>query len=422
MTGRARARVLSIVGTRPEAIKMAPVIRALSEHDALRAAVWLTDQHQEMLGQVLDVFGLAADQRLGPAARTRSLARMTARLVTGLGRLLARERPAAVLVQGDTTSALAGALAAFYSGVPLGHVEAGLRTRRKDAPFPEEANRRLISVLADWHYAPTEWARRNLLAEGFADESIVVTGNTVIDALRSIDPTRFDPDPAAGAALASAERLILVTAHRRENHGAPLRDLCAALRSLAERNPDVALAFPVHPNPRVREPVHRRLGGHPRIHLLAPLDYLGFVGLLRRCHFVITDSGGIQEEAPAFGKPVLVLRDTTERPEGVEAGTARLVGTERGRIVAEAERLLRDAAAYDAMARAHHPYGDGDSARRIAAHVAESLRALPPSAGGGVQARRAVVDEQPLDAKRGRVGAAVDPLEDQIQRHRTGAP
>ena len=370
----AERRVLCVFGTRPEAIKMLPVVRALAAHaPRLRPVVCVTDQHQEMLDQVLHFFGVTPAYRLGVMREGQSPSEVAARVLERLPGVLARERPAAVLVQGDTTTTLAAALAAFYDGVPVGHVEAGLRTYRKDAPFPEEANRQLTSRLAEWHFAATPWARDNLLREHVAPEKIAVTGNPVIDALHW---TLERLGPRRGAVLPGLERerrLVLVTAHRRESFGAPFRELCEALRELTERNPDVELVYPVHLNPEVQAPVRAVLAGSPRIHLLPPVDYWTLVDLLARSTLVLTDSGGIQEEAPSLGKPVLVLRETTERPEGIEAGTARLVGTSRARIVAEAERLLRDPALYAAMSTAHNPYGDGRAGERIAAVLAGAL-------------------------------------------------
>jgi UDP-N-acetylglucosamine 2-epimerase (non-hydrolysing) len=294
------------------------------------------------------------------------------RVLERLPPVLQAVRPAVVLVQGDTTTAFAAALAAFYAGIPVGHVEAGLRTYRKDAPFPEELNRQMITALAEWHFAPTAWARDNLLRAGVAPEKIAVTGNTVIDALQWIVSRKL----AVSVPLPPLEgrRLIVVTAHRRESFGEPFAELCRALRDLAEHNPDVEIAYPVHLNPNVQRPVHEILSGVARVHLLPPVDYLTFVELMRRAYLLVTDSGGIQEEAPALGKPVLVMRDHTERPEGVEAGTARLVGTSRERIVGAVEELLRDPAAYAAMAQAHNPYGDGRAAERIARFIADPLR------------------------------------------------
>jgi UDP-N-acetylglucosamine 2-epimerase len=366
-----RHTVLCVFGTRPEAIKMAPVVRALARTPGLEPAVCLTDQHERMLDQVLEVFDLRPDHRLGVMRAGQSPGEVTARVLERLPAVFAAVRPAAVLVQGDTTTTFAAALAAFYARIPVGHVEAGLRTYRKDSPFPEELNRQMTTVLADWHFAPTAWARDNLLGAGVAADRISVPGNPVVDALHWV----ADRTAAAGGSLPALgdRRLVLVTAHRRENFGAPFVELCHAIRDVVSRNPDVELVYPVHLNPNVQEPVGRILSGLERVHLLPPVDYLTLVALLRRAHLVLTDSGGLQEEAPAFGKPVLVMRDTTERPEGVEAGTARLVGTSRQRIVDEAERLLHDEGAYAAMAHAHNPYGDGRAGERIAAFLADAL-------------------------------------------------
>jgi UDP-N-acetylglucosamine 2-epimerase len=357
--------VLCVFGTRPEAIKMAPVVQALAARpETFRPCVCVTNQHQEMLDQVLDLFELHADHSLHVMTSGQTPTEVAMRVLERLPPVLAETRPAAVLVQGDTTTTFAAALAAFYARVPVGHVEAGLRTYRKDSPFPEELNRQMTTVLADWHYAPTDWARDNLLRAGVEPATVTVTGNPVTDALQWIAARVPDGDDVVPG-LASDARVILVTAHRRENFGAPFDDLCAGLRALVERNEDVALVYPVHLNPNVQDPVRRILADHPRVHLLAPVDYATLVSLLKRCELVITDSGGIQEEAPSLGKPVLVMRDTTERPEGVRAGTAKLIGTSRDRIVAEAERLLRDGAAYAAMAHAHNPYGDGHAGEHI---------------------------------------------------------
>jgi UDP-N-acetylglucosamine 2-epimerase len=329
-----------------------------------------------MLDQVLAFFDLHPEHRLAVMCRDQTPSEVAARVLDRLPRVLDEVRPAAVLVQGDTTTTMAAALAAFHARVPVGHVEAGLRTNRLDAPFPEEANRQLTTKITRWHFAPTAEARANLLDERVPASRIAVTGNTVVDSLRwaveRLGERRVGPALPADPAF----RLILVTAHRRESFGAPLVELCEALRKLVDRNPDVELAYPVHLNPHVQEPVRRMLG-HPRIHLLPPLSYPELVDLLRRSCLVLTDSGGIQEEAPSLGKPVLVLRDTTERPDGIAAGTARLVGTSGRRIVAETERLLRDRRAYDAMGRAHNPYGDGRASDRI---VRVLRRALVPRA------------------------------------------
>ena len=361
-----RPRILCVFGTRPEAIKMAPVIRALAAPSSgLEPVVCVTDQHREMLDQVLRFFDVTPDHRLGVMRPGQTPSEIAARVLERLPAVIDDVRPAGVLVQGDTTTTVAAALAAFHARVPVGHVEAGLRTNRLDAPFPEEANRRLTTVVARWHFAPTPGARENLLREHVTASSVVVTGNPGVDALLWAVERLRDRQVGPRLPAEATRRLVLVTAHRRESFGAPFVELCRALRGLAERNPDVELVYPVHLNPQVQEPVRRILRAHPRIHLLPPVGYAELVDLLRRCHLVLTDSGGIQEEAPSLGKPVLVLRDTTERGEGIAAGTARLVGTSRRRIVAETERLLGDAAAYEAMARAHNPYGDGRASERI---------------------------------------------------------
>lgn len=355
--------VLTVFGTRPEAIKMAPVVRELRARPGVRPLVCVTAQHRQMLDQVLTTFGIAPDYDLDVMREGQDLAGLTAAVVTGLSPLLDDLRPDAVLVQGDTTTAMAAALAAFYRRIPVGHVEAGLRTGDRYSPFPEEINRRLISAIGTWHFAPTERAAGALRAEGITPAAITVTGNTVIDALLTVAGQN-----GAGAAPAGddpGERVILVTAHRRENFGEPLEAICRALATLAARRQNLRIIYPVHLNPRVQEPVRRLLGGHPRIDLLPPLGYVQFVQLMRRAEVILTDSGGAQEEAPAFGRPVLVLRSETERPEAIEAGTARLVGTDAATIVAETERLLDDPASYRAMARAINPFGDGKAARRI---------------------------------------------------------
>jgi UDP-N-acetylglucosamine 2-epimerase len=361
-----RPRILCLFGTRPEAIKMAPVIRALAAPSSgLEPVVCVTEQHREMLDQVLRFFDVTPDHRLGVMRPGQTPSEVAARVLERLPAVIDDVHPAGVLVQGDTTTAVAAALAAFHAQVPVGHVEAGLRTNRLDSPFPEEANRRLTSVMARWHFAPTPEARENLLREHVTASHIVVTGNPGVDALLLAVERLGDRQVGPRLPAEATRRLVLVTAHRRESFGAPFVELCRALRELTERNPDVELVYPVHLNPQVQAPVRRILRDHPRIHLLPPVGYAELVDLLRRCHLVLTDSGGIQEEAPSLGKPVLVLRDTTERGEGIAAGTARLVGTSRRRIVAETERLLGDAAAYEAMARAHNPYGDGRASERI---------------------------------------------------------
>ena len=368
-------KVLSVFGTRPEAIKMAPVIGALQRAPGVESLVCLTAQHRSMLDQVISLFALRADFDLNLMAANQGLTHITSAVLTGLEPILRDVKPDRVLVHGDTTTTLAASLAAFYGNVPVGHVEAGLRTGDMHAPWPEEMNRKLADSLCDIHFAPTEGARDNLLKEGIDPTGIHVTGNTVIDALLQITK-RLDEDKtlsgkvAAGLpTLARDKRMILVTGHRRESFGAGFERICAALRRIADERSDVEILYPVHLNPNVREPVLRLLGNHPRIRLLDPLDYLPFVYLMNRCHFLISDSGGIQEEAPALGKPVLVMRDVTERPEAVAAGTVKLVGTDTAKIVSEAARLLDDAAEYGRMAGAKNPFGDGQASDRIVREI-----------------------------------------------------
>jgi UDP-N-acetylglucosamine 2-epimerase (non-hydrolysing) len=354
-------RIVCVVGTRPEAIKMAPVIEALRREPWAKPYVLLTAQHREMLDQVMQLFGIDADDDLNIMRPNQQLAALTSQLITSLDAALERARPDAVIAQGDTTTVLCAALASFYRRIPFGHVEAGLRTGDLYAPFPEEANRVLAGRLTRWHFAPTTSSRDNLLREGIDPAAVHVTGNTVIDALLSIAPRARGID----LSFAAGKRLILMTAHRRENFGAPMEQVFAAIRELVDRFDDVAVLYPVHPNPNVKQPAERILGGHPRIQLTAPFDYEPFVAAMSAAYLVITDSGGVQEEAPALGKPVLVLRNETERPEAVDAGVVKLVGPVRERIVREATTLLTDPAAYAAMARGVSPYGDGKAAGRI---------------------------------------------------------
>jgi len=367
-------KVLTVFGTRPEAIKLAPVVKHLERDPRFACVSCVTSQHREMLDQVLEVFDVVPKYDLGVMTPGQTLADVTARVVQKVSEVVASEQPAIVLVQGDTTTTFAAGLAAFYHRIPVGHVEAGLRTADKYQPFPEEINRRLTTVLADYHYAPTEVGRRNLLAEGIDDLRILVTGNTGIDALlMARDALRSGG--AAGSGLADrtpnvdGRRVLLVTAHRRESFGAPFEAICDALRRIAERNPDLAIVYPVHLNPQVRRPVFERLGQCPSIHLIEPLEYLSFVRMMDRAYLILTDSGGIQEEAPALGKPVLVMRNTTERPEAVEAGSARLVGTSTETIVSAVQHLLDDADAYQQMSGARNPFGDGRASERIARHL-----------------------------------------------------
>jgi len=357
-------KIIVVIGTRPEAIKMSPVIRELKKHShAIETVVLITGQHREMLDQVLDLFSLTPDYDLQVMTENQSLVSVTSKVLHGMDRILKREKPSMVLVQGDTTTTFAASLAAFYLKVRIGHVEAGLRTNNKYYPFPEEINRTLVSSLADIHFAPTERACSNLIAEGVPKERILVTGNTVIDALFYILTKECERD--FGVDL-NRGKTILVTAHRRENFGRPLENICRAFVFLLERHPEIQIVYPVHPNPNVQKVVKRVLGEIDRIYLIDPVDYLSFVHLMNRSYLILTDSGGIQEEAPSLGKPVLVLRNETERPEGIEAGTVRLVGTEARKIVESVEVLISDDSHYQKMSQASNPYGDGRSSIRIA--------------------------------------------------------
>ena len=363
-------RILSVVGTRPEAVKMAMVARTLAAAGGIEHRLCVTAQHREMLDQVLRLFELEPDYDLDVMSPGQQLADVTSFVLQGMRGVLDEARPDRVLVQGDTTTVLATAMASFYARIPVGHVEAGLRTGDMSSPWPEEMNRRVADALSDRHYAPTETARRNLLAEGMPDSGIVVTGNTVIDALlHVVERLKTEPGLADRARSAVPERdperrLLLVTGHRRENFGAGFQQICRALARIGARE-DVEVVYPVHLNPNVREPVFRLLGAHPNIELIEPLDYLAFVHLMTQAHVILTDSGGLQEEAPSLGKPVLVMRDTTERPEAVESGNIRLVGTDADRIVGETARLLDDDEVHAEMAQVRHPFGDGHASRRI---------------------------------------------------------
>ncbi|MHB8073556.1 non-hydrolyzing UDP-N-acetylglucosamine 2-epimerase [Desulfosporosinus fructosivorans] len=358
-----------VFGTRPEAIKMAPVIRALRQKAEILCQVTVTAQHREMLDQVLELFKIVPDFDLNLMKQGQTLTDITTRVLCGLREVFQRELPDLILVHGDTTTTFVAALAAFYAQIPVGHIEAGLRTGNKYSPFPEEMNRKLASVLTDLHFAPTETAKKNLLLEGVEPEKIFVTGNTVIDALLStMKPEYSFHDPHIQQILEQGKelRMILVTTHRRENLGEPMRQIYQALRSTLEMFPDTYVIFPVHKNPKVRKVVTEILGSHPRVNLVEPLDYEPFVNLMARSHLILTDSGGIQEEAPSLGIPVLVVRDTTERPEAVGAGTVSLVGTEYDSVFMEMKRLLSDQNAYKKMSMACNPYGDGCAADRIA--------------------------------------------------------
>ncbi|WP_369349213.1 non-hydrolyzing UDP-N-acetylglucosamine 2-epimerase [Stenotrophomonas sp. JAG2] len=368
-------KVLVVFGTRPEAIKMAPVVEALRLTPGVEPIVVVTAQHRQMLDQVLDLFGITPDEDLDVMEPGQTLQGLFSKILMGMCDVIARHAPDLVLVHGDTSTTLASALAAFYNRVPVGHVEAGLRTGDIYAPWPEEGNRCLTAPLTSLHFAPTERARENLRRENIDEARIEVTGNTVIDALLQVT-ARIEADAALSAELAArfpfldeSKKLVLVTGHRRENFGDGFEQICTALRELAERG-DTQVVYPVHLNPNVQEPVKRLLADHPAISLIPPQDYLPFVYLMSRAHLLITDSGGVQEEAPSLGKPVLVMRDVTERPEAVEAGTVILVGTDAARIVGEATRLLDDPTAYARFSRIHNPYGNGTAAMQIAKRVA----------------------------------------------------
>ncbi len=360
------AKVILVVGTRPEAIKLAPVMLAMRQNpEVFHPVLVATAQHREMLDQALSLFDLQPDYDLNVMQPNQSPFEVTEGILTRIRPVLEAECPDVVMVQGDTTSTFASTLAAFYLKIPVAHVEAGLRTYKKYQPFPEEINRRLVSVLADWHFAPTDRARRNLLSEGISPQRIFVTGNTAVDALQIILSRPTPSLPAFFHRLAPEQRLLLVTAHRRENWGQPMQQICQALKTLVRHFPDIIIAFSVHMNPNVQSVVRRELEGVPRVYLLEPVAYGTFVHLMSRSYLILTDSGGIQEEAPSLGKPVLVLREVTERPEGVEAGVLKVVGTDADRIVMEAARLLTDEVAYHEMAQRRNPYGDGHAAKRI---------------------------------------------------------
>ncbi|MDG9899917.1 non-hydrolyzing UDP-N-acetylglucosamine 2-epimerase [Klebsiella grimontii] len=364
-------KVLTVFGTRPEAIKMAPLVHALAKDPHFEAKVCVTAQHREMLDQVLKLFSIVPEYDLNIMQPGQGLTEITCRILEGLKPVLESFKPDVVLVHGDTTTTMAASLAAFYQRIPVGHVEAGLRTGDLSSPWPEEGNRTLTGHLATYHFAPTETSRQNLLRENIADNRIAVTGNTVIDALFWVrdwvlsDETLRNELTQRYPFLANGKKMILVTGHRRESFGRGFEQICHALAEIAANNPDVQIVYPVHLNPNVSEPVKRILGHVENVMLIEPQDYLPFVWLMNRAWLILTDSGGIQEEAPSLGKPVLVMRDMTERPEAVSAGTVCLVGTDSQRIVNEVTRLLQDESAYQAMSRAHNPYGDGQACHRI---------------------------------------------------------
>lgn len=357
-------KVMSIFGTRPEAIKMAPLILELNKHPQdFQSIVTVTAQHREMLDQVLDIFNIEPDFDLNIMKARQTLVEVTNRVLTGLDEVMKEVEPDIVLVHGDTTTSFVASLAAFYNGITVGHVEAGLRTWNKFSPYPEEMNRQLTGVISDLHFSPTEKSANNLLQENKSPEQIFITGNTAIDALKTTVREQYHHEMLEKI---GSGRLILMTAHRRENLGEPMRQMFKAIKRMVETHEDVHLVYPVHLNPAVREVANEILQGHPRIHLIEPLGMIDFHNFAARAYLILTDSGGVQEEAPSLGVPVLVLRDTTERPEGIQAGTLKLVGTKEDDIFTSADELLTNKTAYDAMSKASNPYGDGQASRRIA--------------------------------------------------------
>lgn len=373
-------KVLSIFGTRPEAIKMAPLIKALNAAEGIDAKVCVTAQHREMLDQVLDLFEIVPEYDLNIMKPGQSLYDVTTNILLGLKPILEEFKPDLVLVHGDTSTTLSASLAAFYQQIPVGHVEAGLRTGNLSSPWPEEGNRKLTGAITKLHFAPTQTSQQNLLNEAVSADDIVITGNTVIDALlQVVDKVKTDTAlistlKAKFPELDETKKLILVTGHRRESFGGGFERICEALVEIATAHPDTQILYPMHLNPNVREPVNRILKNVDNVHLIEPQDYLPFVYLMNQAHIIVTDSGGVQEEAPSLGKPVLVMRDTTERPEAVEAGTVKLVGTDKARIVSEVNNLLTNAQEYQSMSRAHNPYGDGKACERIVAKIKQHFK------------------------------------------------
>ncbi len=363
-----------IMGTRPEAIKMAPVVQALQDvSDEVQVKVCLTAQHRELLDQVIRSFHLPVEYDLNIMTPGQTLVEITSRVLERLSKLFSENKPDAILVHGDTTTTLSAGLAGYYQQIPIGHVEAGLRTYDKYHPFPEEMNRRLVDAMSDFLYAPTEQAKKNLLSENIEEHKIVVTGNTGIDALLYIAQKPYTFENSLLEALGKDRRLIVLTAHRRESFGKPMDEIFHAVSDLIDKNDDIEILFPVHPNPNVTASVKQYLQGKERVHLVSPMEYVPFVHILKKCYLILTDSGGIQEEAPSLGKPVLVLRDVTERPEAVQAGTALLVGPHYERILDTAQKLLDDKEMYQNMANKINPYGDGKSGKRIAEHLLKTL-------------------------------------------------
>ncbi|MDN3401566.1 UDP-N-acetylglucosamine 2-epimerase (non-hydrolyzing) [Pseudoalteromonas sp. APC 3213] len=373
-------KVLSIFGTRPEAIKMAPLVKALNEAEGIDAKVCVTAQHREMLDQVLDLFEIVPEYDLNIMKPGQSLYDVTTNILLGLKPILEEFKPDLVLVHGDTSTTLSASLAAFYQQIPVGHVEAGLRTGNLSSPWPEEGNRKLTGAITKLHFAPTQTSQQNLLNEAVNADDIVITGNTVIDALlQVVDKVKTDSAlistlKAKFPELDETKKLILVTGHRRESFGGGFERICEALVEIATAHPDTQILYPMHLNPNVREPVNRILKNVDNVHLIEPQDYLPFVYLMNQAHIIVTDSGGVQEEAPSLGKPVLVMRDTTERPEAVEAGTVKLVGTDKACIVNEVNNLLTNAQEYQSMSRAHNPYGDGKACERIVAKIKQHFK------------------------------------------------
>ncbi|MFT6925947.1 MAG: UDP-N-acetylglucosamine 2-epimerase (non-hydrolyzing) [Psychromonas sp.] len=377
-------KILIVFGTRPEAIKMAPLVDALKKQPGIDAKVCVTAQHREMLDQVLELFSITPDYDLNIMKPGQSLSDVTTNILLGLEPILKNFKPQLVLVHGDTSTTLSSSLAAFYQQIPIGHVEAGLRTGDLYSPWPEEGNRRLTSAITSLHFAPTERSKANLIREGISADKIEVTGNTVIDALMQVinklkNNTQLSDKLAAHFSLLDAnKKLILVTGHRRESFGGGFERICEALTEVASRNNDVQIIYPVHLNPHVIEPVNRILGNVKNVHLIKPQDYLPFVYLMDKAHIILTDSGGIQEEAPSLGKPVLVMRDVTERPEALSAGTVQLVGTDKNKIVSAIEKLLQNEITYNRMSRAHNPYGDGQACEKIINKIMNSLGTPAP--------------------------------------------
>ncbi|CAD7359176.1 MULTISPECIES: non-hydrolyzing UDP-N-acetylglucosamine 2-epimerase [Staphylococcus] len=359
-------RIMTIFGTRPEAIKMAPLVLQLKKDEQLEPIVVVTAQHREMLDSVLDTFGIEPDYDLNVMKQGQTLSEVTSRVLTGLESVIKQAKPDMILVHGDTTTTFAGSLAAFYNEISIGHVEAGLRTWNKYSPFPEEMNRQMTGVMADIHFAPTEQAAQNLLNEKKDPNTVVVTGNTAIDAMHTTVDDQYQSEIIQRH---QGKRIILLTAHRRENIGAPMENIFKAVRRIVEEVEDAVIVYPMHKNPRVREIAYRHLNDHERIELIEPLEVVDFHNFAHQAHFILTDSGGVQEEAPSLGKPVLVLRDTTERPEGVEAGTLKLVGTEENDVYEATKALLTDESLYQEMSIAQNPYGDGQASKRICENI-----------------------------------------------------